>query len=265
MRKTALVVSLVGWSLATPALAWMGNDASDDAGNSARQLAPQPNPELLDILSRLEQMQAEVQQLRGMVEEQSQTIADLQRKQKNMYMDLDSRIQSAATASQPAASQPTTAEQPAANAAVSAVAPAVVNPNPVAVPVGVPVAQGGDKERYQQAYEALRSGQNAMAVKLFEALLTDFPNGQYSDNAQYWLAEAYKVNREIEKSRNAFIKVITQYPSSAKVPDALLKLGYIEFELQNIPKCREYLLRVTNNYPGTPAANLAAKKLAQMP
>jgi TolA-binding protein len=59
--------------------------------------------------------------------------------------------------------------------------------------------------------------------------------------------------------------VVVQYPNSAKVPDALLKLGYIEADMQNSVKAREYLLRVTNNYPNSPAAHLAAKKLAQMP
>ncbi|WP_305080118.1 YbgF trimerization domain-containing protein, partial [Methylomonas koyamae] len=44
-----------------------------------------------------------MQQLRGMVEEQSQTIADLQRKQNNMYSDLDERMQALSAAGQPAA------------------------------------------------------------------------------------------------------------------------------------------------------------------
>lgn len=275
MRNAGLVMAIVGLSLATPAYAWFEGNNSE---NQAPAPVVQPNPEILDLVTRMEQMQSEVQQLRGMIEEQSQTISDLQRKQKNMYLDLDSRIQNASAAGTPAPAATTVAPVvgtvPAANApavqapvqantAVTAPAvtqPAVVSPTQAPNPVA-----NNDRDRYQQAYEALRSGQNAMAVKLFESFLIDFPNGQFADNAQYWLAEAYKVNREIDKSRSAFIKVITQYPQSAKVPDALLKLGYIEFELQNIPKSREYLTQVVNAFPGTPAANLAAKKLAVMP
>lgn len=272
MRNAGFVIAIVGLSLATPAYAWFD-------GNNAENQAPvpvaQPNPEILDLVTRMEQMQSEVQQLRGMIEEQSQTISDLQRKQKNMYLDLDSRIQTASPAV-PSAPVPSVVAPavgavatPATQAPVQA-NPAVVAPVPAQSAVVSPAqapnsVANNDKDRYQQAYEALRSGQNAMAVKLFESFLTDFPSGQFADNAQYWLAEAYKVNREIEKSRAAFVKVITQYPQSAKVPDALLKLGYIEFELQNIPKCREYLTQVVNAFPGTPAANLAAKKLAVLP
>ena len=278
MRNVGFVIAIVGLSLATPAYAWF------EGNNSESQVqAPvvQPNPEILDLVTRMEQMQSEVQQLRGMIEEQSQTISDLQRKQKNMYLDLDSRIQSA-TATNTAAPAATavvpsngTVVAPAAPNAPAVQTPVTTNSSVavpvVAQPVAVPPAQtvnataNNEKDRYQQAYEALRSGQNAMAVKLFESFLIDFPGGQFADNAQYWLAEAYKVNREVDKSRSAFVKVITQYPQSAKVPDALLKLGYIEFELQNIPKSREYLTQVINAFPGTPAANLAAKKLAVMP
>lgn len=242
---------------------------------------------MFDILARLEQLQSEVQQLRGMVEEQSQTIADLERKQKNMYADLDSRIQAVPAPVAPVATANPAVTDPAMVSPASAVpaaavpnqalpASTAVNGNPAAaasvnpvnsaqVAAQAPLAQGSEKDRYMLAYDMLRNGHNAQAIKLFETLLVDYPAGEYADNAQYWLAEAYKINREIDKSRNAFTKVVMQYPNSAKVPDALLKLGYIEADLQNFPKAREYLSRVTSLYPNSPAAHLAAKRLAQMP
>ncbi len=252
---------------------------------------------LFEVLSRVEQLQSEVQQLRGVVEEQSQTIADLERKQRNMYSDLDGRVQALTPVagtqpSAPAAQvqsgsvssvQPQPATGVAANAAPTPPVQPVVQPvtAPAAsVPVAVPppaaenqpvtgattnAAKGDEKERYQIAYDTLRNGHNEQAVKMFESLLTDFPAGEFSDNAQYWLGEAYKINREFDKARAAFGKVVSRYPNSSKVPDALLKIGYIEFDQQNIAKARDYLTRVTTSYPGTTAAHLAAKKLAQMP
>ncbi|BBL57147.1 tol-pal system protein YbgF [Methylomonas koyamae] len=248
--------------------------------------APSDNA-IFEVLGRLEQLQSEVQQLRGMVEEQSQTIADLQRKQNNMYSDLDERMQALSAAGQPAAAQP--ASQPDAGAAPAAAAPAApvaasvppatasapsaaAAPTPAVPPASVAVAESkpapavsaNEKERYQAAYDTLRNGHNAQAVKMFQDLLRDFPAGEFADNSQYWLAEAYKINREFDAARAAFNKVVSQYPNSSKVPDALLKLGYIEFDLQNAAKARDYLTRVTTSYPGTTAAHLAEKKLAQM-
>ena len=57
---------------------------------------------------------------------------------------------------------------------------------------------------------------------------------------------------------------MSQYSGSPKVPDALLKLGYIELEQNNMAKARDYLTQVTVSHPGTTAAHLAAKKLMQL-
>lgn len=221
---------------------------------------------IFEVLSRIEQLQAEVQQLRGMVEEQAQTIADLERKQNNIYTDLDQRVESLSSVAQSMQHNQTVAPTTSPESAAP--------PQPVAQPVVESSAQiksqeppppppPNEHELYQSAYETLRNGRNNEAIRAFEALLAQFPKGEYADNAQYWLAEAHKINRDIDAARAAFFRVVSNYPTSSKVPDALLKLGYIEFEQNNMAKARDYLTQVTVNYPGTTAAHLASKKLAQ--
>ena len=125
-------------------------------------------------------------------------------------------------------------------------------------------ATKNQKELYQAAYETLRNGHNTRAIAAFKSLLTEFPDGEFADNSQYWLGEAYKVNQDLNSAKDAFTKVVTHYGGSPKVPDALLKLGFIEVEQNNTAKARDYLTQVTVSYPGTTAAHLAAKKLTQM-
>lgn len=292
MKRVALLMG--GLALAAPSGAAPTNGAGyAPAGSSyaGQAIAPSDNA-IFEVLSRVEQLQSEVQQLRGMVEEQSQTIADLQRKQGNMYSDLDDRMQALSANANGVASAGTTPAQPAStapaqpgvanaqtaapaasgsvqgqpNSQVQVVQPAVpaavAESKPASAPTTNPLSE---KDQYQQAYETLRNGHNSQAIKMFQDLLTQTPAGEFSDNAQYWLAEAHKINREYDAAKAAFNKVVSQYPNSSKVPDALLKLGYIEFDLQNNAKARDYLTRVTTSYPGTTAAHLAAKKLAQMP
>ena len=288
MKKTALLMLCTNLVVFTTACAQSVND-SGYPGNA--NYAPQPagasDGAIFEVLGRLEQLQSEVQQLRGVVEEQSQTIAELQRKQGNMYSDLDERIQLLSSANQSATVQattddtgqaaPSTTTGAAQTAPVSAVAAASASA-PVTQATAEPVAESkpaetpaaaapkaSEKERYQEAYDTLRNGHNAQAISMFEALQSDFPAGEYGDNAQYWLGEAYKINRDYDKARAAFNKVVSQYPNSPKVPDSLLKLGYIEFDQKNFAKARDYLTRVTVSYSETTAAHLAAKKLAQMP
>lgn len=281
MKKTVLLMLCTSFGFYTEAGAQSVNN-SDYAGNTnyAQQTAGTSDGAIFEVLGRLEQLQSEVQQLRGIVEEQSQTIAELQRKQGNMYSDLDERIQLLSSTNQPAAAQATVpavatdaaqatpaavvaTPAPASQAAAAAAEP-VVESKPAETAVSAE-PKASEKERYQAAYDTLRNGHNAQAISMFEALQSDFPAGEYGDNAQYWLGEAYKINREYDKARTAFNKVVSQYPNSPKVPDSLLKLGYIEFDQQNLAKARDYLTRVTVSYPETTAAHLAAKKLAQMP
>ncbi|MDD1622937.1 MAG: tol-pal system protein YbgF [Methylococcaceae bacterium] len=292
MRYRALVTLCACFGVFTEAGALpVNNSGYQGAANYAQQGAAPADNAIYEVLGRLEQLQSEVQQLRGMVEEQAQTIADLERKQSNMYSDLDGRVQAltpaggqpqtpaAAQAPQAGAEAAPVQPQPAATSAATApvvaqpaapvqAAPVAAAPAPVAETkpaTSTPSAQGNEKERYQAAYDTLRNGHNAQAERMFEALLADFPAGETADNAQYWLAEAYKMNREYDKARGAFGKVVSQYPNSSKVPDALLKLGYIELDQQNVAKGRDYLTRVVTSYPGTTAAHLASKRLAQMP
>lgn len=225
--------------------------------------APKPSAAstLYEILGRLEQLQVEVQQLRGQVEEQAYTITELKKRQNTIYSDLDQRIQSIETGSAvaPTISEAAPASAPPPVEPAPAVAPVVQQPAPVK-----PATAESEKQRYQQAYETLKNGHYTNAIAEFKRFLQDFPSGEFADNAQYWLGEAYKVNREVSLSSEAFNKLIANYPNSPKVRDGLLKLGYLELEQNNIAKAREYFTRITASYPGTTAAHLAAKKLQQL-
>lgn len=235
------------------------------SGTSFGSAAPSTNA-MYEVLGRLEQLQLEVQQLRGMVEEQSQTISHLKKRQENIYSDLDLRLQQLngggalvnGTDSAESVS-PNTISADEQNYDSTATVTETGSVETVVEPPAL-----SDKERYQTAYEMLRNGHNSKAITEFEALIAESPAGEFADNSQYWLGEAYKVNRNLEGAKRAFLKVVNEYAGSPKVPDALLKLGYIEFEQNNMAKARDYLTQLTVSHPDTTAAHLASKKLMQM-
>jgi tol-pal system protein YbgF len=252
------------------------------AGEETSAAKPSSTNALYEMMGRLDQLQAEVQQLTGKIEEQANLIAEMKKSQSTMYSDFDGRMQglekktegvkSAATESpqaqegligteakvaEPSVAAPEAKQAPAQKQdAVPASGEATAPANAPHLP---PV--GDEKQQYQQAYEALRNGHNAQAIAEFNALLSKNPKGEYANNAQYWLGEAYRVNQDIGSARKAFNSVVENYPGSSKVPDALLKLGTIEVEQKDAAKAREYLTRVTADFPGSTAARLAAKKL----
>jgi len=58
--------------------------------------------------------------------------------------------------------------------------------------------------------------------------------------------------------------VIETFPNSRKVPDALLKMGYCNYELKRWDAARVSLARVQTDYAETTAARLAGQRLQRM-
>ncbi len=209
---------------------------------------------IYETLGRLEQLQAEVQQLRGQVEEQDYTILDLKKRIKNIYMDVDQRLLKLENGG---VVQPSQLETPAPSLDAQEVAPSKP-------PVAAKKSNKNEKKEYQAAFEKLVNGHTSQAIKKFNQFLVDFPNGEYTPNALYWLGEAHSIQQHLDLARKSFKQVITDYPNSSKVADAMLKLGYLEVKAKNPVKAREWLSTVTAKFPGTTAAHLAAKKLQQL-
>ena len=269
--------------------------ATPAPANSAN--SPSTNT-LYELMGRLDQLQAEVQQLTGKVDEQAYRIDELKKHQTKMYSDFDERLQSIENKAN--GTDQSTAESHVENAgtgdvgakesgalgSVPAIEPSpadktVTGNEPAPATESVPADKLGEnqaskpkpetaqvsdaeKQEYQQAYNELRNGHTDQSIEQFKAYLSKHPAGVYAINAQYWLGEAYRVNQDNEAARKAFNDVIVKYPDGAKVPDALLKLGYIEIDQKNMVKAREYLTRVSTDYPKSPAALLAAKKLLKL-
>jgi tol-pal system protein YbgF len=125
-------------------------------------------------------------------------------------------------------------------------------------------AGSDDKAAYQTAFGLLKDGQYDRAIAAFQKFLASFPTSQLSDNGQYWLGEAYYVNRSFPEAQAAFQRVVDKYPQSRKRPDALLKIGYCQYELKQPDLAKNTLTVVTTQFPDTPAAHLAQQRLEKM-
>jgi len=215
---------------------------------------------LVEMLNQLEQLQREVQALRGEVELQGHELQQLKARQRDLYVDLDRRLQQLeAGAAAPAPAAPVTGSPP------TPAAPAAPE-QPAGAAGTAPSAAGADAARadYQRALDILREGRYRQAGEAFRAFLKTHPDSAYADNAQYWLAETYYVTRQFDTALEEFEKVLKQYPGSSKKPDARLKIGFIHYEKGNWDQARQALQQVVDEHPGTTAARLAAERLARM-
>ena len=114
---------------------------------------------------------------------------------------------------------------------------------------------------YQEAFLLLKKADYNQAINAFDTFLHKYPDSQYSDNAQYWMGEAYYVTRRFNEAITEYMKLVTNYPNSQKVPNSLLKIGYSYFELGQRDEARKVLEDLINKFPGTTAAQDAQERL----
>jgi tol-pal system protein YbgF len=225
---------------------------------------------LLEMLNRIEQMQRDIQQLRGEIEVQAHTLENIQRRSREQYLDIDRRLQQLETGQ-----AGITPQQSGAAAGMSApvVPPATQVPPDVAgmpatkrtpVQSAPPAEQPGERAEYDQALAILREGRYDEATQAFNRFLASYPGSGYADNANYWLGETYYVTRDFDRALTTFLQLTETYPNSPKAPDSYLKTGYIYYEQQDWPAARQALDTVVSGYPGTTAARLAADRLQRM-
>ena len=70
--------------------------------------------------------------------------------------------------------------------------------------------------------------------------------------------------RNFRVALDEFQKVLTDYPTSTKAPDSLLKIGYSHYELGAYDQARTTLSQVIARYPNTTVAKSAEIRLEKM-
>ena len=207
------------------------------------------NQSLIELSTQVDQLRAQSQALRGEVETlryESDNGADRQRQ---LYLDVDGRLQTLEVA-----------QTRAADLAITD----LLAEDPVPLASRLPVVSGSDQDNYQLAFDLLRNGRYMESAEAFGQFLVVFPSSPLADNAQYWLAETYYVQRQFTTALPTFQTVVDRYPDSTKLPDALLKIGFCSYELQQWDAAREALTRVAREFPETTAARLASQRLERL-
>jgi tol-pal system protein YbgF len=236
---------------------------------------------LLEMLNRIEQLQGDVQRLRGDMELQAHRLEDLQKQQREQYLDTDRRLQQLETGvagGAPGGTSPAPGMSPEpASPQVQAPLPEVTAPplreppavQPPAEPLASPpgsatISTEAAQAEYENALAILREGRYAEAAQAFNRFLAANPGSVYADNASYWLGETYYVTRDFDQALGTFQALVNRYPQSSKVSDSHLKMGYIYYEKKDWKAARENLELVVSQYPGTTTARLAADRLQRM-
>jgi tol-pal system protein YbgF len=221
------------------------------------------NQSLLEVANQIQALRDDVRGMHNDVDQMNNALESGRKQQRDMYADLDQRLKALESRGGGAAS----AVIPPPGAGGEAGTP---GPGAEAGAGGAGGAASGgagagdDRANYQSSFNLLKDGQYDRAIQAFQGFLATYPNSALADNAQYWLGEAYYVNRAFPEAQSAFQRVVDKYPDSRKVADALLKIGYCRYETKQLDAAKSVLKQVVTQYPDTPAARLAQQRLDKM-
>ncbi len=153
--------------------------------------------------------------------------------------------------------------------ALSAAASAKSMPNtPVAnanIIVGKKAENADEKNAYTAAYLALKSGRYDEASSGFVKVIKAYPQGEYTDQAYYWLGESLVALLRNKEALESFTVVANQYPKSPKHAASLLKIASVYRLMKENDKAREALERVIKTYPDGRTAERARAELKALP
>jgi TolA-binding protein len=139
-----------------------------------------------------------MRQLRGQIEVVANNIDVAAKRQRDMYVDLDSRLR---RLEQPGSGAP----PPSAPGSGAAPAPAA-SPSASASP--------DESHAYEAAQEQRRSGNYQGAIAAFQGFITQYPKSPLAARAQYWIGDSYYNLRDFRSAIANQQKLMSAYPDA---------------------------------------------------
>ena len=232
---------------------------------------------VVELVQQLEQMNQEIARLRGQIEVLENENQQLQKRQRDFYLDLDSRLKrvepapAAGSAPPPgtAGANPPPAS-PAAPPASASAPPSGPQFGPAPAPSGASALppsredQAREMRAYDEASNLFRRNDFAAAVEAFRAFLKDHPSSALAPNATYWIGISYANMKDYGHALAAQEELLARHPQSAKAPDALLAIAAIQAEQGDAASARNTLEDLIARYPSSEAAGKARTRLAAL-
>ena len=202
---------------------------------------------LVELFSQVEQLKADVAKLRGQIEVLTYEQEQQQKRQRDLYVDLDSRLRKLE------GGPGQTATGGDAPPPVAAAVPAQPVPGAAATT---------EQKAYDIALDQFKSGSYAAAVAGFGAFIKTFPKSSLAPSAQYWIGNAQYAQRDFRGAIATQRQLIAAYPDSLKVPDAMLNIATAQLDLGETAASKRTLEDLVAKFPKSDAAIKAKQRLA---
>lgn len=219
----------------------------------ARLESQAQNQGVISLLNQIEALKSEMARMRGFQEEQAYQMEIAEKRVKELFVDLDTRLkQVRELANQASLAREDTIRLQAAQSLANV---------PVAAPAADPEAESRD---YGAAHALVKGGKYQEAVQAMQAFLKQYPSGSLAPNAVYWMGFSQVNLGDFPAAAAAYQRLIDDYPASSKAPDAMLSLARARIQSNEMAQARAVLERLITKYPVSKAAATGKKLLATL-
>jgi tol-pal system protein YbgF len=197
---------------------------------------------LVELSGQIEALRSEIARLRGQIEVMQNQVEAGDKRGKDLYVDIDTRLRKLEQAKEQAVVA-SASEKPPADA-------------------GLPP---GEARAYEAALNQFKLGNYPLAISAFQGFLVTYPASKLAPSAQYWIGNAHFAQRDYKQAMAAQQRVLTAWPDDAKAPDALLNIASSQEQLGDRRGAQRTLETVCARYPASPACDSAKKRFAPPP
>lgn len=187
----------------------------------------------LELQNQIELLRQEVAALRGQVEVQTNELAQTQRRQRELFADIDGRVKRF----EPVQTQ---------------IDGRTVNVDPE------------ERRVFEAALGHFRAGEFADAIAAFQQLRSRWPASAYLPGALYWLGSAQYAAKDFKAAISTHEMLLARFADHPRAADALLNIGFSQAESGDRKGARKTLESVGAKFPGSQAAQLARERLATL-
>ena len=241
-------LALLGLCVAVPAQAGL---FSDDTAREQTQLLEArvlkqeesfnlQTKSLLDLQGQIEVLNGDIRKLRGQNEELAHGLQEAEKRSKDFYVDLDTRLRHFESAEEQA------------------------------IKIGLPVADPSDpndpaisNRAIESAYALFKGGDNENAIKSFREFIGAHSDSVHIPNAKLWLGDAlYKLNN-YKGAMDVYQALLESTPDLPRAADVLFSIAVCQRELKMVLTEKKTLKELVEKYPTSEAAAKAKKRLAE--
>ena len=200
---------------------------------------------VIDMAAELERLRTDIAALRNQIEVLTNEVANGQRRQKDLYTDLDARLRKDVYGDLDARLRK-------------------LEPQRLSIDGKDADIEQSEQKTFDAAMALFKASNYPSADRAFNNFLSRYPDSAYAAQAYYWLANTYFAQRDCANAIPAYQAVYKRFTMSQKAADAMLNTASCQVELNETTDARETLEALLKKYPKSAAAGTAKARLAEL-